>query len=100
MAMRARPASRACARSLVAAASRTRPPAVPRRTATRRAQAERPVIFGGGGAVGTRQALTDIAERIGAPVLCSNAGKGILPDSHRLSLGCSILQEASRQALG
>jgi 5-guanidino-2-oxopentanoate decarboxylase len=67
--------------------------------ADRLAQAKRPFIFVGGGAVGTRQALTDIAERIGAPVLSSNAGKGILPDSHPLSLGGSILQEASQQAL-
>jgi len=67
--------------------------------ADRLAQARRPFIFVGGGAVGTRQALTDIAERIGAPVLCSNAGKGILPDSHPLSLGGSILQQASQQAL-
>jgi 5-guanidino-2-oxopentanoate decarboxylase len=63
------------------------------------AQAKRPLIFVGGGAVGTGKALTDIAERIGAPVLCTNAGKGILPQSHPLSLGCSILQEASQQAL-
>jgi len=67
--------------------------------ADRLARAERPLIFVGGGAVGTRAALTGIAERIGAPVLCSNAGKGILAESHPLSLGCSILQEASQQAL-
>jgi 5-guanidino-2-oxopentanoate decarboxylase len=63
------------------------------------AQAKRPLILVGGGAVGTRKALTDIAERIGAPVLSTNAGKGILPQSHPLSLGCSVLQEASQQAL-
>jgi 5-guanidino-2-oxopentanoate decarboxylase len=63
------------------------------------ARARRPLIFVGGGAVGTRKALTEIAERIGAPVLASNAGKGILPDSHPLSLGGSILQLASQQAL-
>jgi 5-guanidino-2-oxopentanoate decarboxylase len=63
------------------------------------AQARRPLIFVGGGAVGTGQALAAIAERIGAPVLASNAGKGILPDSHPLSLSCSVLQEASREAL-
>ena len=63
------------------------------------AQAERPLILVGGGAVGSGAALTDIAERIGAPVLASNAGKGILPNSHPLSLGCSILQEASQHAL-
>jgi 5-guanidino-2-oxopentanoate decarboxylase len=63
------------------------------------ARAERPLILVGGGAVGTRAALTEIAERIGAPVLASNAGKGILPDSHPLALGGSILQEASQRAL-
>jgi 5-guanidino-2-oxopentanoate decarboxylase len=63
------------------------------------ARAQRPLIFVGGGAVGTRKSLTEIAERIGAPVLATNAGKGILPQSHPLSLGCSILQEASQQAL-
>jgi 5-guanidino-2-oxopentanoate decarboxylase len=63
------------------------------------ARAKRPLIFVGGGAVGTRAALTEIAERIGAPVLATNAGKGILPESHPLSLGASILQEASQQAL-
>ena len=74
-------------------------PAAIEEAAVRLAQARRPLIFVGGGAVGTRQALTELAERIGAPVLCSNAGKGILPHSHPLSLGCSILQEASQQAL-
>jgi 5-guanidino-2-oxopentanoate decarboxylase len=67
--------------------------------AARLAQAQYPLIFVGGGAVGTRKPLTEIAERIGAPVLSTNAGKGILPESHPLSLGCSILQEASQQAL-
>ena len=68
-------------------------------SAERLAQARLPLIFVGGGAVGTRQSLTDIAERIGAPVLSTNAGKGILPQSHSLSLGGSILQEASQRAL-
>jgi len=63
------------------------------------ARAKRPFIFVGGGAVGTRKPLIEIAERIGAPVLASNAGKGILPQSHPLSLGGSILQEASQRAL-
>jgi 5-guanidino-2-oxopentanoate decarboxylase len=63
------------------------------------ARARRPRIFVGGGAVGSGEALAEIAERIGAPVLASNAGKGILPDSHPLSLSCSVLQAASRQAL-
>jgi 5-guanidino-2-oxopentanoate decarboxylase len=62
-------------------------------------EATRPLILVGGGAVGTRQALTYIAEHIGAPVLSTNAGKGILPESHPLSLGCSIVQRPSQQAL-
>src|SRR4029077_3536240 len=63
------------------------------------ASAMRPLILVGGGAVGCRQALTEIAELVAAPVLATNAGKGILPHSHALSLGCSMLQEASRKAL-
>jgi thiamine pyrophosphate-dependent acetolactate synthase large subunit-like protein len=63
------------------------------------AQAKRPLILVGGGAVGTCAALTFIAEHLGAPVLSTNAGKGILPESHSLSLGCSIVQKASQQAL-
>jgi 5-guanidino-2-oxopentanoate decarboxylase len=83
-----------------------RPPSLPmpdpaaiEEAADRLAQAKRPLILVGGGAVGSRIALTAIAERIGAPVLSTNAGKGILPESHSLSLGCSIVQEASQQAL-
>jgi 5-guanidino-2-oxopentanoate decarboxylase len=74
-------------------------PAAIDEAADRLAQAKRPLILVGGGAVGTRQALTAIAERIGAPVLSTNAGKGILPESHSLSLGCSIVQKSSQQAL-
>jgi len=74
-------------------------PAAIAEAAQRLAQAKRPLIFVGGGAVGTRAPLADIAERIGAPVLATNAGKGILPHSHPLSIGCSILQRASQQAL-
>ena len=63
------------------------------------ARAQRPLILVGGGAVGTRRALTEIAEHIGAPVLSTNAGKGILPESHPLSLGASIVRLPSQQAL-
>lgn len=63
------------------------------------ANAASPLIVVGGGAAGTRESLTAIAELIGAPVLSTNAGKGILPESHPLSLGCSVLQKPSQQAL-
>jgi 5-guanidino-2-oxopentanoate decarboxylase len=74
-------------------------PAAIEEAADRLAQAKRPLILVGGGAVGTRKALTAIAERIGAPVLSTNAGKGILPESHPLSLGCSIVQQPSQEGL-
>jgi 5-guanidino-2-oxopentanoate decarboxylase len=74
-------------------------PAAIEEAADRLAGAQRPLIFVGGGAVGTRRPLTEIAECLGAPVLSTNAGKGILPESHPLSLGGSILQEASQRAL-
>jgi thiamine pyrophosphate-dependent acetolactate synthase large subunit-like protein len=63
------------------------------------ARAQRPLILVGGGAVGTGKSLIEIAEHLGAPVLATNAGKGILPESHSLSLGCSIVQKASQEAL-
>ena len=74
-------------------------PALIAEAADRLAQARRPLILVGGGAVGTGLSLAAIAERVGAPVLSSNAGKGILPYSHPLSLGCSLLQAASVEAL-
>jgi 5-guanidino-2-oxopentanoate decarboxylase len=74
-------------------------PAAIDEAAERLARAKRPLILVGGGALGTRKALTAIAEHIGAPVLSTNAGKGILPESHPLSLGCSIVQQPSQQAL-
>ncbi len=74
-------------------------PAAIEEAADRLARATRPLILVGGGALGTRTALTAIAERIGAPVLSTNAGKGILPESHALSLGASIVQKSSQEAL-
>jgi thiamine pyrophosphate-dependent acetolactate synthase large subunit-like protein len=74
-------------------------PAAVEEAVGRLAQARRPLILVGGGAVGTRKALTAIAERIGAPVLSTNAGKGILPESHSLSLGASIVRQPSQEAL-
>jgi 5-guanidino-2-oxopentanoate decarboxylase len=63
------------------------------------ANAACPLIVVGGGATGTGESLKAIAELTGAPVLSTNAGKGMLPESHALSLGCSVLQKPSQQAL-
>ncbi len=52
----------------------------------------RPAILVGGGAAGARGTLQQIAERLDAAVIASCAGKGIVPDSHPLSLGGSIVR--------
>jgi len=53
------------------------------------AAAERVVIYAGGGAVasGAHQAITELAERLGAPVLTSIMGKGSIAEDHPMALG-------------
>jgi thiamine pyrophosphate-dependent acetolactate synthase large subunit-like protein len=63
------------------------------------AVAERPMICVGGGASEAGASLTAIAEALGAPVFASNAGKGIVPDSHPLCLGGSTQRVEGRQFL-
>ncbi len=48
-----------------------------------------PLIMVGGGACGASAELTIIAERVGAIVIASTAGKGIVDDDHPLSLSAS-----------
>ena len=49
--------------------------------------AERPGIVAGGGSAGAPDALRALAERLGAPVITTANGKGVLPEDHELSLG-------------
>jgi len=51
--------------------------------------ASRVVIYAGGGAVssGASASLVALAERLGAPVVTSQLGKGAIPEDHPLSLG-------------
>jgi len=51
-----------------------------------------PLMMVGGGACGASAALREIAERIGAMVIASTAGKGIVPDDHPLSLSASTVR--------
>ncbi|MEM7330804.1 MAG: 5-guanidino-2-oxopentanoate decarboxylase [Chloroflexota bacterium] len=55
---------------------------------------QRPLIMVGGGAVNAAGTLTEIAELLNASVVTSNAGKGIVPDTHPLNLGGSIWRKA------
>jgi acetolactate synthase I/II/III large subunit len=53
------------------------------------AQAEKPVIYGGGGIIACEASkeLFDFAVKIGAPVTMTLMGKGGFPDDHPLALG-------------
>ena len=51
-----------------------------------------PVIMTGGGATAAARDLTAIAEAVGAIVVASTAGKGIIPDDHPLSLSASTVR--------
>ena len=54
-------------------------------------RAKRPVILVGGGAIAVSgKSLAQLAECIGAGIVSTNAGKGIVPDSHPLNLGTSM----------
>jgi thiamine pyrophosphate-dependent acetolactate synthase large subunit-like protein len=51
--------------------------------------AERPLVWAGGGATtaGAGEVLARVAERLGAPVLTSYGGRGLLPPQHPCSVG-------------
>lgn len=61
------------------------------------ARAESVVMIVGGGARRATREVREVAERLNAPVITTVNGKGILPETHPLSLGASIrLNEAHR----
>jgi 5-guanidino-2-oxopentanoate decarboxylase len=49
--------------------------------------AKRPIIILGGGALDCGRAALSIAEKLNAPVITTTAGKGAIPEDHRLCLG-------------
>ncbi len=63
------------------------------------ADAERPLIVVGGGAADAGMAVTRLAERLDASVIATNAGKGVVADSHPLSLGGGLIRQAVRDHL-
>lgn len=52
--------------------------------------AERPVMVVGGGASGAAEQVVALAERLGAPVLMSTNGKGVVPADHPLAVGSGL----------
>ena len=62
-------------------------------------ESRRPVIMIGGGAWEGGSDLMGIAEKLGAAVIASTAGKGIVPDQHPLSLSGSTVRREVRDHL-
>lgn len=63
------------------------------------AASSRPAILAGGGAVGAAPSLRLLAESLGAPVVTSMNGKGVLPEQHPLSIGSELRLETARTVL-
>jgi acetolactate synthase-1/2/3 large subunit len=72
-----------------------------RDAARRLSQAERPVIWAGGGVIrsGAQAELLELAERLGAPVATTYMGKGAIADEHPLAAGCGCDEAAFRELL-
>lgn len=58
--------------------------------------AARPVIVAGGGSVDAQSGVTALAERLGAPVLTTLNGKGVVDERHPLSLGSNLRLATAR----
>jgi thiamine pyrophosphate-dependent acetolactate synthase large subunit-like protein len=54
--------------------------------------ASNPLILVGGGAAAASQSITSIAESLGAIVISSTAGKGVVADDHPLNMGGSTVR--------
>lgn len=72
------------------------PPAAVERAADLLVSAKRPVVLVGGGAQDAGESVRHIAERLDAAVISSNAGKGVVAESHPLSLGGGMVTKAVR----
>lgn len=60
------------------------------------ANARRPLILAGGGAIDAAAQLTEMAERLGAPVALTINAKGLLPSRHPLLIGSTQSLVATR----
>jgi thiamine pyrophosphate-dependent acetolactate synthase large subunit-like protein len=69
------------------------------RAARLAAAAERPVLLLGGGAVDAGKAALALARRIGAVVVTTTAGSGVVPADDPLSIGATLATAAGREAL-
>jgi acetolactate synthase-1/2/3 large subunit len=60
--------------------------------------AQRPLIVAGGGAVDAGGALRTLAEALGAPVVTTVNGKGVLDEAHPLAVGAAVRLRAVQEA--
>jgi thiamine pyrophosphate-dependent acetolactate synthase large subunit-like protein len=58
-----------------------------------------PVIIAGGGARDGGESLTQLAELLGAPVITTVAGKGLMPHDHPLHLPCTLAHAETQELL-
>jgi len=89
---------------VIPAAERKRPRPVDEQieaVAAALAQAERPLIFAGGGVISSEASpeLIHLAERLGAPVLTTGMGAGAIPGDHPLACGVSWIAAADIRPL-
>ena len=75
-------------------------PASVERAVTLLEGAEHPLVLLGGGAVAAGPSALAIAETLGAVVVTTVAGKGIVPESHPLNLGARMAQGPVKKLLG
>jgi acetolactate synthase-1/2/3 large subunit len=61
--------------------------------------ASRPAIIAGGGSTSAAASLTALAERLGAPVVTTLNGKGVVAESHPLAVGAELRLEAARDVV-
>lgn len=64
------------------------------------AKASTPIMMVGGGAQHASKEVTELAELLNIGVIASNAGKGIVADSNKLSLGGGVISPAVQAYLG
>ncbi len=63
------------------------------------ARAKSPVVLLGGGALGAGKTALAIAEKLGAPIITTTAGKGAVPGNHPLCLGYRLASASGREML-
>ena len=72
--------------------------AVVERAATFIASAQRPVVLAGQGCAGAPELLREFAELLGAPVVTTASGRGVLAEDHPLALGFDLVRSTLEAA--